>query len=80
MKNIRERLSIILSIYSMIFMGFVLIKYGEKVEILTLLIGFITGSVVSSIFGVYFNSSHKEKQDLEQVNNNQDGNNTANNQ
>lgn len=56
----RPFLSIIWSLFAMASLWFILVKYGDKTEILTLLIGFITGTVIGSIFGVYFNDSHKQ--------------------
>lgn len=63
MKNIREKLALIWSIAAIIMIGYILIKYGDQKEILTLIIGLIGGTVVGGMFGFYFSSSHKDKPD-----------------
>lgn len=45
------------SLFVMSSVGYIIVVHGREKEILTLLIGFITG-VISTIFGVYFASSH----------------------
>ena len=41
--------------------GYVLVHYGDKVEILTLVFGTISGTIIGGVFGVYFNSSPEKK-------------------
>ena len=36
-------------------------KYGDRVEILTLIIGLIGGVILQGIFGTYFSSSHNRQ-------------------
>lgn len=67
MKNfgIREILAIYWSIVLTIMLIYIVIMFGkDNIQILTLLIGFITGSV-GSLFGFYFMSTHKEKGEQE---------------
>jgi disulfide bond formation protein DsbB len=45
------------SAFVMASVGYIIVVHGREKEILTLLIGFITG-VISTIFGVYFAASH----------------------
>lgn len=42
---------------------FILLKYGDHIEILTLLIGFICGKI-SSVDGVYLGSTVQKKQEM----------------
>ncbi len=60
MKNYeRFIISIIWSLACIYFLGYILIYYGDKMEILTLIIGLIGGTITGSIFGHYFSSQHK---------------------
>ena len=61
MKNIREILAVMWSIASIVMLGYVLIRFGDKVEILTLIIGTLTGTIIGGIYGFYFSSTHKDK-------------------
>lgn len=61
MKNIREILAIMWSIAAIVMIGYVLVQYGDKVEILTLIIGTLTGTIIGGIYGFYFSSTHKDK-------------------
>lgn len=70
MKNIREKLAIIWSIGLMVMLAYCLINYGHDIQILTLIIGSITG-LIGGLFGFYFSSTHKDKNDLEQLNQNE---------
>lgn len=44
------------SLFVMLAVGYIIVVHGKEKEILTLLIGFITGAI-SAIFGVYFASN-----------------------
>jgi hypothetical protein len=60
MKNYeRFIISIIWSLASIFFIGFILVEFGDKMEILTLIIGLVGGTIIGSIFGHYFSSQHK---------------------
>ncbi len=61
MKNIREFLAVMWSIAAMIMLGYVLVMHGDQVEILTLIIGTLTGTIIGGIYGYYFSSTHKDK-------------------
>ncbi len=52
-------LSLLWSIASICFLGYTLVHYGSKIEILTLLIGVVGGTIVGGIFGHYFTTTHK---------------------
>lgn len=52
-------LSLLWSLASICFLGYTLVHYGNKIEILTLLIGLIGGTIVGGIFGHYFTTTHK---------------------
>jgi len=58
------------SLFVMASVGYIIVVFGKEKEILTLLIGFITG-VISTVFGVYFAASHTKAP------NNTDGTTTA---
>ncbi len=40
-------------------LGYILYRWGDQKEILTLIIGLIGGTVIGGIFGVYFGAAHK---------------------
>lgn len=61
MKNIREFLAVLWSFAAIIMLGYVLVRFGDKVEILTLIIGTLTGTIIGGIYGYYFSSTHKDK-------------------
>lgn len=70
MKNklsFRELLTLILVFFAMSMLFYILIMWGSKMEILTLMIGLIGGTVLGSITGTYYGSNHKQ-------NNNETGN------
>ena len=52
------------SVFAASAFGYVLIKYGDNTEILTLVFGTISGTILGGIFGVYFNSSPDKKTTL----------------
>jgi ABC-type enterochelin transport system permease subunit len=68
MKNklsFRELLTLILVFFSMSMLFYILINWGAEMEILTLLIGLIGGTVLGSITGTYYGSNHKTNIDNE---------------
>lgn len=46
-------------------LGYIVIVHGHKVEILTLILGIIGGTIIGGVFGTYFGGNHKEKTMLE---------------
>ena len=60
MKNIKEILAIYWSVIASLLLAFILFKYGDRVEILTLIIGLIGGLILQGIFGTYFSASHNK--------------------
>jgi len=59
--NHRFILSLFWSISSAIMIGYIIYQYGGNMEILTLIIGLLSGSIVGGIFGHYFGSAHKNE-------------------
>lgn len=59
--DVRATLAYFWSIISAVFIFYVAVKFGDKTEILTLLIGFVSGGIMAAIMGVYFNSSMNKK-------------------
>ena len=57
--SFRELLTLILVFFAMSMLFYILINWGAKMEILTLLIGLIGGTVLGSITGTYYGSNHK---------------------
>ncbi len=53
----RSTLAFMWSLACIWFVGFILVKHGDKVEILTLMIGLIGGTIIGGIFGTYFNAN-----------------------
>lgn len=49
------------SVAAFLFIGYILIRFGQEKEILTLIIGIIGGTILGGIYGVYFNASHAKK-------------------
>ncbi len=78
MKNIREFLAVMWSFAAIIMLGYVLVMYGDKIEILTLIIGTLTGTIIGGIYGYYFSSTHKDKPVTPEPINEVDPNNSAN--
>jgi hypothetical protein len=71
MKNklsFRELLTLILVFFAMSMLFYILINWGAKMEILTLMIGLIGGTVLGSITGTYYGSNHKTNNDNEKGN------------
>jgi ABC-type enterochelin transport system permease subunit len=61
--SFRELLTLILVFFAMSMLFYILINWGAKMEILTLLIGLIGGTVLGSITGTYYGSNHKNNTD-----------------
>ena len=61
--NHRFILAFFWSIVASLIIGYIVYQYGGNMEILTLIIGLLSGSVVGGIFGHYFSSSHKNTND-----------------
>ena len=52
--NVRAILAIFWSVVSAYFLHTIIIKYGHIIEILTLIIGLVGGTILGGIFGMYF--------------------------
>lgn len=57
--SFRELLTLILVLFSMTMIFFILKNWGSEKEILTLIIGLLGGTILGSITGTYYGSSHK---------------------
>lgn len=57
LKETRAVLAYFWSFVSALFLGYILVKYGEAKEILTLVIGLIGGTIIGGVFGVYFSAN-----------------------
>lgn len=55
----RALLSYFWSVVVAYLLFFILYNWGHKMEILTLIIGLIGGTILGGIFGVYFSATHK---------------------
>lgn len=59
----RNQLAWYWSVITTILLAYILVKHSEKMEIVTLIIGLLSGTILSSIFGVYFSgTTTKQKQ------------------
>jgi Zn-dependent protease len=47
----------------LLMLGYILYRWGDKTEILTLIIGIIGGTILGGIFGVYFAGTLTKKPD-----------------
>jgi len=63
--SFRELLTLILVFFAMSMLFYILINWGAQMEILTLLIGLIGGTVLGSITGTYYGSTHKTNNENE---------------
>jgi hypothetical protein len=66
--SFRELLTLIFVFFAMSMLFYILIKWGANMEILTLMIGLIGGTVLGSITGTYYGSSHKNNNENETTN------------
>lgn len=57
----RANLSYIWSVGAIVMLAYILYKWGDKTEILTLVIGLIGGTILGGIFGVYFGGNTTTK-------------------
>lgn len=57
--SFRELLTLIFAFFAMSMLFYILINWGANMEILTLIIGLIGGTVLGSITGTYYGSTHK---------------------
>jgi Mn2+/Fe2+ NRAMP family transporter len=64
------------SVIAAILLFYILIRWGQEKEILTLIIGILGGTVIGGIFGVYFGGQASRKQ-ADQVNVNSNVENKA---
>jgi Mn2+/Fe2+ NRAMP family transporter len=53
----RSNLAYIWSSVAALILGYIVYKWGDQKEILTLIIGLIGGTVLGGIFGIYFGGS-----------------------
>lgn len=63
--SIRSVISIICCLASFYFINYILVHHGDKTEILTLIIGLVSGTMMGNIFGYYFSSTHTRPSDVE---------------
>jgi len=53
-----------ISVYgAFLMLGYILYRWGDRVEILTLIIGLIGGTILGAVYGVYFAGSFTKKTD-----------------
>lgn len=64
---IRNLLAIIWSLAAIGMLTYILVKYGDQKEILTLVIGIIGGTIVGGVFGFYFSASHNSKPQINET-------------
>lgn len=57
----RANLAYMLVFGAELFLGYILYKFGEKMEILTLIIGLIGGTMIGAPIGVYFAGALSKK-------------------
>ncbi len=57
--SFRELLTLILVMSSMAMIFYILVNFGYKMEILTLIIGLIGGTILGRVTGTYYNEIHK---------------------
>ena len=58
-KTPRAVLSYFWSVFSAFLLGYIVMRWGDKMEILTLIIGLIGGTILGGIFSVYFVTTHR---------------------
>ena len=59
----RNQLAWYWSVVATILLAYILVKHSEKMEIVTLIIGLLGGTILNNIFGVYFSgTTSKQKQ------------------
>ncbi len=63
----RSNLAYISVAGAFIMLGYILYRWGDRVEILTLIIGLIGGTILGAVYGVYFAGSFTKKGDTPTV-------------
>jgi Mn2+/Fe2+ NRAMP family transporter len=63
----RANLAYIWTLVAALILGYIVVKWGDQKEILTLIIGLIGGTVLGGIFGIYFGGSINKKPDAQIV-------------
>ena len=56
----RKLLAFFWSLIAAGLLVYITVHFGDRVEILTLIIGTLTGTIIGGIFGVYFSANHKQ--------------------
>lgn len=59
----RGNLAYIFALGAIVMLGYILYRWGDKTEILTLVIGLIGGTLLGGVSGVYFGGSTGKKPD-----------------
>ncbi len=57
----RSNLAYIFTLGSIVMLGYILYRWGDKLEILTLIIGLIGGTLLGSVSGVFFGGGTTSK-------------------
>lgn len=60
-EHTRDILAIFWSLVCAYYLAYILIYHGDKIEILTLIIGLIGGTIIGTILSTYFNASTTKK-------------------
>lgn len=60
----RSAIAIIWTFACIWFIGYILVRFGDQKEILTLIIGLISGTILGSIFGTYFGATPTNKPNM----------------
>lgn len=61
--NTRSIIAILCCLVNFYFINYILIHYGDHMEILTLIIGLIGGTMIGSVFGFYFGGTNSKGTD-----------------
>lgn len=73
--EIRGVLALVWSFATIYFIDYILKHFGNEKEILTLIIGLLSGSIIGGIFGTYFGGTHrKPTETITEENTNNDNN------
>lgn len=57
----RANLAYFWSFVTALLLGYIVVKWGQEKEILTLVIGLISGTILGGVFGIYFGGSLTKK-------------------
>lgn len=63
----RANLAYIWSVFAGLYLGYIIVRWGDQKEILTLVIGLIGGTILGGIFAVYFGGTAQTKKPDPQV-------------